>query len=227
MASRHNRPAVGYWYADSSDTVNESSNNIHCEAKWVDFDHRGDRLSKPIVGEALNRVHSIFYSLLREREWQLFVSHPTAISWVYLPADSVRVHARIEWPPSPEYGNPIIYVHPFAFEWNDEHLLKGLIHHELCHYILGADAGHGRSFQHMEQGWDDYFLYKQQATEFGRWLRRQKPIWRLECTTCDTVQYRSVRPKEGTACAKCCRRFNKGEWSAKFKFHIGGAPTGE
>ena len=180
---------------------------------------------KPIKDGQLERVHAIFYALVRERGWGDLIGLPPCISWVYLDASSTRVHARIEWPPSPAYGNPHIFIHPFAFEWNNEILLKGLVHHELCHYILGPEAGHNRSFKHLEEGWISYGDYREEVEEFARWVRRQSPMWRLECPACGSVSYRSKRPSEGAACAPCCRRFNKGEWSARFQLHIGGETT--
>ena len=179
---------------------------------------------KPIVGDDLHRVHSLYYALCSERGWG-HMPLPTAFDWEYLDASSTHIHARVTFPALGQEGKTLISIHPFAFTWSNDLLLKGLIHHELCHVVAGQAAGHGVRFKDLETHWPMWMDYSEENDDFARWLRASNPRWRMECLSCGAVHYRSTRPADGTACASCCHKFNKGEWSHRFVLHIGGEQT--
>ena len=51
------------------------------------------------------------------------------------------------------FESKAIWLHPEAFNWPSDELLKGLINHELSHWLLGAEEGHGKGFHNLERDW--------------------------------------------------------------------------
>lgn len=169
--------------------------------------------------EHLIRVRSIYRTIRRERG-DAFASLPRRPDWLtfrYVRPDSVRRLAAITF-----NDPPVIAIHPSAFEWEHTLLLKGLIHHELCHLLLGPAAGHGSEFQALERGWRSFYPYTVQRSGFARLLtdnaREQGSVFVYRCRNCDDEIIR-IRPlKPNSACAVCCKAFNKGKWCESYTF---------
>lgn len=151
------------------------------------------------------------------------------VSWIsysipvdYLPITNEVVQARIVF----DKQRPIIEIHPLAFERDSKTLVKGLVHHELCHFILGAEAGHGPRFRALEESWDGWWLYKSEALDFSRYLNRRGGEYVLSCSWCNL---RIVRKKvtSGAVCRSCCENHANGNYDERFTLHIGGADMKE
>lgn len=160
-------------------------------------------------------LHHIFYALCRERNWSL--GFPTSFDFGYLDADNRTVQARII------VGDrkPTILFHPMAFNECDGHLVKGLLHHELCHHLLGSDVGHGPAFTALEEGWDDFMLFKSESVNFARTLQRRRPKYVLSCDTCGLKFERNSLPVGRMACRGCCEKFSNGKFDDNYNLHIG------
>jgi len=171
----------------------------------------------PLRTEHLIRVRNI-YRKLRHDEPNRFGGLPMGTSWMrmrYLRADTIRTLATATM------GDiPTLSIHPRAFEWNQPILLKGLIRHELIHFVLGPEAGHGDLFRSIEQGWEDFEDYVHQRKKFVRALevgaRIDGRLHRYECPNCDKVILKGKPLKPESACDDCCGKFNNGVWSESF-----------
>lgn len=166
-----------------------------------------------LTSEHQTHIHHQFYALCKERGWALGL--PTYFDYGYLDADVKRVQARIIL----GEGKPLILFHPAAF--GRRRLVKGLLHHELCHYLLGPEVGHGPRFSAFEQAWDGFWEFKQASTDFARWLLRQRPEYRLTCPACGAVVLRNTVPVGRIACRACCEKHTNGEYDENYNLHIG------
>lgn len=166
-----------------------------------------------LTSEHQTHIHHQFYALCKERRWALGL--PTCFDYGYLDADVKRVQARIIL----GEGKPLILFHPAAF--GRRRLVKGLLHHELCHYLLGPEVGHGPRFSAFEQAWDGFWEFKQASADFARWLLRQRPEYRLTCLACGAVMLRNTVPVGRIACRACCEKHTNGEYDENYNLHIG------
>lgn len=170
-----------------------------------------------LISEHQTHIHYLFYSLCSERKWCLGL--PTMFDYEYLEGSETKVQAKITL----SDVKPTIYFHPNAFDKCKGYLLKGLLHHELCHYILGIEKGHNSEFHHFEHEWEGYLPFKQESSQFSRWLLTQKPIFRLTCLNCGESYLRNRVPAGKLACRKCCEDYSNGEYDDNYTLHIGGA----
>jgi len=160
----------------------------------------------------LIRVRSIYRTLRRERP--AFSGLPRDAGWLqfrYVRSDSIRRLAAVTFSEP-----PVVALHPQAFEFENTLLLKGLIHHELCHLICGHAAGHGEAFSVLEQGWVSYRPYTLQRSAFVRRLtenaQTEGRAITYECPNCYAQIVRTRPLRSGTACSACCKAFNGGKW---------------
>jgi predicted SprT family Zn-dependent metalloprotease len=160
-------------------------------------------------------LHHIFYALCKDRKWSLGL--PTSFDFGYLDADNRRVQARIVF----DGNRPTILFHPLAFKECQGYLLKGLLHHELCHYILGVEVGHGPTFVNLEESWSDFFLFKSESSDFSRTLNRRKPRYVLSCESCGLKFERDTLPVGRMSCRGCCEKYSNGEYDDNYNLHIG------
>jgi hypothetical protein len=169
--------------------------------------------------EHLIRVRSIYRTLRRERSqaFGMLPQNADFFLWRYLSPDAFRRMASCTFS-----DPPVVGVHPLAFTWENTLLLKGLIHHELCHLICGLEAGHGETFRNLEQGWDLYLPYTLQRNRFSTMLsqRAQTEGWAItyECPNCARQIIRKRPLRVGTACSVCCKAFNEGKWCEAYSF---------
>lgn len=160
-------------------------------------------------------LHHIFYALCKDRKWSLGL--PTSFDFGYLDADNRRVQARIVF----DGNRPTILFHPLAFKECQGYLLKGLLHHELCHYMLGAEVGHGPNFVNLEESWSDFFLFKSESSDFSRTLNRRKPRYVLSCESCGLKFERDTLPVGRMSCRGCCEKYSNGDFDERYNLHIG------
>ena len=175
----------------------------------------GNESRMTLTSEHQTHLHHIFYALCRERKWALGL--PTSFEFGYLEADNRRVQARIIF----EGQRPTILFHPMAFDECKGHLVKGLLHHELCHYLLGPEVGHGPAFTSLEQGWDEFFMFKSETVDFARTLVRRKPRYVLSCDTCGLKFERDTLPVGRMSCRGCCEKYSNGQYDDNYNLHIG------
>lgn len=174
---------------------------------------RTERQMTQLTIDHLIRVRSIYRTLRRERG-EAFSSLPRHADWLqfrYVRADSIRRLAAVTFS-----DPPVIAIHPAAFDYENTLLLKGLIHHELCHLICGPQAGHGEEFQQLERRWLSYEPYTLQRSGFARTLshnaQKHGSVFTYQCPNCaiEIVRKRQLPPD--TACSSCCKAFNGGKW---------------
>lgn len=169
-----------------------------------------------LTSEHRTHLHHIFYGLCAERGWALGL--PTSFDYAYLPETNTKVQAQIRQ----GEGKPLILLHPLAFDRCRGHLVKGLLHHELVHHLLGPEVGHGPEFSAVEQDWAGFYAFKSESSDFARWLARQKPRYTLSCTSCGSVFERHSLPRGRLACRTCCIQHNQGSYDETYTLHIGG-----
>mgnify|MGYP004143316835 FL=1 len=142
---------------------------------------------------------------------------PTSFDYGYLDADNRTVQAQIIL----GQGKPTILFHPMAFDECQGYLVKGLLHHELCHYTLGHEVAHGPDFHKLEQEWDSYMLFKSETVNFARTLLRRRARYVLTCHACGVKFERSHIPVGRLSCRGCCEKHSNGEFDDKYNLHIG------
>jgi len=163
-------------------------------------------------------IHHVFYQLCLERGWSIGL--PTTFEWRYLPYDYKNVQARLFF----EGNRPVIELHPHAFL--HKYLIKGLIHHELCHYMIGLDKGHSEEFQKYEEEWQFYYFFKEKTLTFARMLSRNQHKFIHNCLHCEVVIVKNT-PLCGAVCRSCCEKHAKGNYDDRFTLHIGGVTHNE
>jgi len=172
---------------------------------------------RPLRTEHLLAVRDI-YRRLKRSEPQRFGGLPIGTSWLrieYLRDDTIRTLATATM------GDiPTLKLHPRSFEWNQTILLKGLVRHEMIHFVLGAAAGHGSLFRSIETEWEHFDEYKHQRAKFVRALeigaRDSGLLHRYECPNCRKVILKSRPLKLESACDDCCKNINNGVWSETY-----------
>lgn len=96
---------------------------------------------------------------------------------------------------------------------NDEAKVKDTILHEIAHALLPSKYHHN-------------FLWKEKCIEIGCAPKRcydnkdvnvPKGCYVLYCPNCKNEHRQFKHPHEGVACGKCCKDFNNGRYSEKFK----------
>lgn len=215
MAVRDRRRPEEHRVSDSDSNVDEQKYCIQ-DTEIGEGNMRGNQR---LNHDDMNVVHLHFYSICNERGWKSPVN-PTEFDWVYLDVDNHIVQARIETPA--RGGRSVIHLHPSAFSWENPHLLKGLIHHELVHWVVGPTHAHDEVFDMMEKGWKGFDEYKEQTKLFSAWLHEENGKWVLTCPNCGKTVRRNRKPASQSACRECCIEFNNGLWSDNYTFHIGG-----
>lgn len=196
----------------------EPRTNLLCDPSRGEYNSQRQGLNEmSLKSEHQTHIHHVFYALCSERKWAL--GFPTSFDYDYLPEHFKKVQARIVL----TEGKPLILFHPSAFDKCDGNLVKGLLHHELCHHLLGADVAHGPLFNECEQAWDGYYLFKQESSDFARWLARQNPQFMLDCLKCGSKYMRNTVTVGRMACRRCCDEYANGEYDDNYALHIGGA----
>lgn len=172
---------------------------------------------RPLRTEHLLAVRDI-YRRLKRTEPNRFGGLPIGTNWLrmeYLREDTIRTLATASM------GDiPTLKIHPRAFEWNQTILLKGLVRHEMIHFVLGAGAGHGHLFRSIEEEWEHFEDYKHQRAKFVRVLeiaaRDSGKLHRYECPNCRKVILKTRPLKPESACDDCCKNINNGVWSETY-----------
>ena len=181
------------------------------------------RFNKPLNAEHLLKVQDL-YSELRAERPEIFGGLPPDTSWLqfrYLRKDTFRTLALAEFQPD------VMALHPQAFDWPDDILLRGLIHHELIHYVLGYSLGHMELFGIIETDWRRYADYREARKNFLSKIQNKAGLHHYRCPSCRTTFVR-VRPfAPDVSCSICCERYNDGEWSDSFTLITVGHPTRE
>jgi predicted SprT family Zn-dependent metalloprotease len=163
-------------------------------------------------------IHHVFYQLSKERGWS--IGFPTTFRWNYLPIEYKHVQSRLYF----DGNQPVIEIHPLAFY--HKHLVKGLIHHELCHYMLGIEEGHSQKFIDYEQEWQFYYFFKEKTLTFARMLSRNQHKFIYTCLHCEQT-FMQNNPIKGAVCRSCCEKHAKGNYDERFILHIGGVTLNE
>ena len=162
------------------------------------------------------RARLLYHELNQERKW----SYPISMfRFAYLDNEENKTLARFG------FASKTIWLHPEAFNWPSDELLKGLINHEMSHWLLGAEEGHGKGFHSLEQEWRGYDDYRIEVVAFANHLRAREAEYELTCLNCGEVFQRKEKPNRASACRICCTNLNKGEWSPRYKLHIGVVPS--
>ena len=176
------------------------------------------QLFNPLSATDLVRVKEIYHTLRHERP-EIFGGLPFSTSWLrfrYLKRGTIRTLASATF--SPE----TLAIHALAFEWSDPILLKGLIHHELLHFVLGPHFGHGDLFRQIEMDWDSQIQYDRQRQKFVHFVEdkadEEGRLYRYVCPSCHLMILRTRPMKAGSACWECCKGDNDGIWSESYSF---------
>tara|TARA_R110000744_G_scaffold1725_1_gene6177 strand:+ start:4228 stop:4794 length:567 start_codon:yes stop_codon:yes gene_type:complete len=153
------------------------------------------------------------YQVLRFERKEIFGGLPYNPSWIrfrYLRKGTVRTLGLTE------FETTTIALHSDIFDYSNPLVLKGLLHHELLHLVLGFGVGHNRLFKRIEEDWEEYSEYFRERGKFVRAIednaRKNGKMFRYECPNCRRVLLRTRRMKKESACSICCNKLNSGVW---------------
>jgi len=168
-----------------------------------------------LSSEHRTHLHHIFYRICSDRGWALGL--PTSFDYGYLSADTRTIHARIV------HGGPkpLVLIHPLAFDRCRGNLVIGLLHHEMVHHLLGPDVPHGSGFDEVERGWSRFYLFKEEVSDFARYLARTRVGYVLTCMSCGREEVTTKFPAGKVACRRCCEDHSNGEYHDDYNLHIG------
>ena len=186
-------------------------------SKWND-------LRNPLSVEHLLRVQTLYRELRAERP-EILGGLPFSTNWLrfrYLRRDTLRTLALAQFAPD------TLALHRDAFDWSNSLLLKGLIHHELLHFVLGYSEGHSKLFRTIEADWSEQDGYLHQRRKCVRALeesaRADGRLWKYACPNCHATYLRARPMKPESACSKCCKSLNGGVWSESYSLITVGQP---
>jgi hypothetical protein len=175
-------------------------------------------LTNPISVEDLIRLREVYRELRIERN-DIFGGLPHGTKWLrlrYLKKGTVRTLASVSFNP------PTLSIHKLAFDYPHPLLLRGLLHHELLHLTLGAKVGHRGEFREVEKDWWRYEEYLTHRQRFVKKIQeheyRAGRLLKYKCRNCNQVVYRKRRLGSESACTKCCKLFNDGNYSETYSF---------
>jgi len=112
-----------------------------------------------------------------------------------------------------KYRKKIISLSKPLVELNSEDEVKDVILHEIAHALVPRGEGHSR-------------VWKEKAISIGcsgdRLCREEvkQPVGfrRYECPKCKQVVRRHRKMRSGSACDKCCKKYNNGVYTSMFAF---------
>ena len=192
--------------------ADESESCLYPASGWRYRASRNKRDGAMLTPTHDARVRALYAEVCRENGW----SYPSSIfRFSYLDADEMETLARFG------FENKTIWLHPEAFNWPNPELIKGLINHEMAHWLLGPKEGHGKAFSELERSWPGYADYRIEVVAFANHLRARDAEYEVTCLTCGDSYNRKIKPKSNAACRKCCDEHNEGVWSPRYKLHIG------
>lgn len=126
------------------------------------------QFSTPLSVEHLLKVQAI-YNVIRKSRQGLFIEMPSATHWFrmrYMRNHAIRTLGSIHWDQSDGMLITMSLNRVLFDDATDPILLFGVIHHEMCHMLLGPEAKHGSVFQDLESGWFDYWYYQGMKDEY-------------------------------------------------------------
>lgn len=184
-----------------------------------------DTLRSPLTPEHLIQFQQIYRELRHERR-EILGGLPFGTNWLrmrYLKRNTIRTLATASWEPE------TLAIHRMAFDWSKPILLRGLIHHELLHFVLGPEMGHSDLFRTVEADWPEYPDYQKERRKFVRAIEdsaiEEGRLHRYICPNCHRTLFRARPMKPDSACSECCKAFNDGVWSESFTFITVGSET--
>lgn len=130
-------------------------------------------LSNPLSVEHLLRVQAI-YNLFRIERTQ-FSDFPIHTSWFrirYMNKHTRNTLGSVKWEVNDDELLITMSLNRILFdEDTNPTLLYGVIHHEMCHLLLGPGEKHSRTFHHLEVEWRDYWYYETLKEHYFRTIK--------------------------------------------------------
>jgi len=120
------------------------------------------RFSTPLSVEHLLKVQAI-YALIRNKRKYAFMDFPSSTTWFrirYMRKHCTKTLGSMSWDSKDGMLITMSLNRILFEEETDPTLLYGVIHHEMCHMLLGPEAKHNEQFEHLESGWVDYWYYQ-------------------------------------------------------------------
>lgn len=119
------------------------------------------------------------------------------------------------------YNRRSIFLNPRLLEVSNREVQRTL-RHELAHFVAQARAGRRRILPHGKE-WreacrDLGIANEPRCHNLPFKPRRLARRYFYKCPECSTVLARVHPVKRPVACLPCCRRYNGGKYSARFRF---------
>lgn len=116
------------------------------------------------------------------------------------------------------YGTQTITLSKHLCKLNSKKEVKDTILHEIAHALVGKKHNHNRIWQAklIELGGNGHRCYSRDDVETPKFN------YVLVCPNCGHKHGYYRKPRMNKACGICCRKYNHGEYSSKFKMVIEG-----
>lgn len=166
------------------------------DAGQIDIRH-GERLST----DELMLVRDMYSSLRRDNpRLNRLPASPSWLRWYKLPRHSTNRFGICTF--ASHGGTARIGLHSLLFIPTSHAALKGVIHHELCHFVAGFEAGHDEHFTNIERGWsvlDDWRREMGVASGMVREFNAKYPYdlrvrHHYNCPSCDKLLIKKGHP---------------------------------
>ncbi len=169
----------------------------------------GERLST----DELMLVRNM-YSHLRKANKQLqrLPASPSWLRWYKIPRSSTNRFGICEF--ARHGGNARIGLHSLLFldDSTSRRALVGVLHHELCHFVAGFEAGHDEHFVTIERGWKDLEVWREQMGLMSGMVREynasrpfdSRVLHHYKCNRCPkTIQKKGHPFQSHLRCREC------------------------
>lgn len=98
-------------------------------------------------------------------------------------------------------------------ELNDESHIVNTILHEIAHALQPEQSqSHGKEWRAIaiQLGCNGSRCYSPEVI-------KPKAIWSATCVHCGNTVQKNRKPKSGSACGICCKKYNHGKYAKKYK----------
>jgi len=115
-----------------------------------------------------------------------------------------------------DYSRRTILLSSVLTELNGEAEVRDTLLHEVAHALAGPKAGHGPVWRKLalEVGAKPRRCYRAEE------IRQPPSTYLLVCPSCQQATPRHRKPTRVYACRGCCKRFNRGRFSERYRLEL-------
>ena len=122
------------------------------------------------------------------------------------------------------YYSKTISLSKYLLPYMKDDKVKDTLLHEIAHAMVGSRHGHDRVWQRqaIAIGCNGARCYDAE-TEFHEGAIEElaaQSKYSMTCSSCGYTVAKHRKPKRSKACGKCCKKYNGGQYSEKYKLTL-------